>query len=598
MKTLKKVAILSIITPMMVSLTSCDDLFDPAPENHKDMTQLEDMPSWAVGLLGHAYLSNPLGNGGEDYPWTETATDDAVSNDVNNSYRKIATGAWRKDNNPIDQWQRLRASWQYINQFLELSENVKWAKDEVVSELYKVRFQGEAYGMRALYMFYLLQAHAGWSDGGELLGIPVLTESETVNSDFNKPRDSFKACMDLLKADVAKAVEMLPDEYGDINSDNEVPAKYKSMGATLASYNRVFGNHAKNRMSLRAATAVLAKASLMAASPAFAEGSGVTWEQAAQAMGNVLKFLGNDPVSQMDPNGNFWYTDPKALQNLTEGQNTKEWLWRTNAGGSHGIESNNFVPTLFGNGRINPSQNLVDAFPAANGYPITDERSHYDKQNPYANRDPRFEQFIIHNNSQYGGKTIITAVDGTDNNAMNKFDGKSTRTGYYMKKLLCESVNCDPSSTTDQHHMKPLMRYTEFFLGYAEAANEAWGPQGKGSFGFSAYDVIKAIRSRAGISDINDEDGYLESIKNDKEKMRELIRNERRIELCFEGYRFWDLRRWKANLNETVKGMRIENNHYQVVDVEKRDFKDYMYWGPIPYSETLKFDQLVQNKGW
>ena len=80
--------------------------------------------------------------------------------------------------------------------------------------------------------------------------------------------------------------------------------------------------------------------------------------------------------------------------------------------------------------------------------------------------------------------------------------------------------------------------------------------------------------------------------------MRELIRNERRIELCFEGYRFWDLRRWKANLNETVKGMRIENNHYQVVDVEKRDFKDYMYWGPIPYSETLKFDQLVQNKGW
>ena len=447
-------------------------------------------------------------------------------------------------------------------------------------------------------MFYLLQAHAGWTDGGELLGIPVLTESETVNSDFNKPRDSFKACMDLLKADVAKAVEMLPDEYGDINSDNEVPAKYKSMGATLASYNRVFGNHAKNRMSLRAATAVLAKASLMAASPAFAEGSGVTWEQAAQAMGNVLKFLGNDPVSQMDPNGNFWYTDPKALQNLTEGQNTKEWLWRTNAGGSHGIESDNFAPTLFGNGRINPSQNLVDAFPAANGYPITDERSGYDPQNPYADRDPRFEQFIIHNNSQYGGKTIITAVDGTDNNAMNKFDGKSTRTGYYMKKLLCESVNCDPSSTTDQHHMKPLMRYTEFFLGYAEAANEAWGPQGKGSFGFSAYDVIKAIRSRAGISDINDEDGYLESIKNDKEKMRELIRNERRIELCFEGYRFWDLRRWKANLNETVKGMRIENNHYQVVDVEKRDFKDYMYWGPIPYSETLKFDQLVQNKGW
>lgn len=44
--------------------------------------------------------------------------------------------------------------------------------------------------------------------------------------------------------------------------------------------------------------------------------------------------------------------------------------------------------------------------------------------------------------------------------------------------------------------------------------------------------------------------------------------------------------------------MKIENNRYQVVDVEKRDYKDYMFWGPIPYSETLKFDQLIQNKGW
>ena len=80
--------------------------------------------------------------------------------------------------------------------------------------------------------------------------------------------------------------------------------------------------------------------------------------------------------------------------------------------------------------------------------------------------------------------------------------------------------------------------------------------------------------------------------------MRELIRNERRLELCFEGFRFWDLRRWKADLNETVKGMKIEAGKYSVVDVEKRDYKDYMFWGPIPYSETLKFDQLIQNKGW
>lgn len=594
MKTLKKVAILSLIAPMMVSVTSCDDLFDPAPENHKDMSQLENMPAWAAGLLAHAYISNPAGNGGEDYPWTEPATDDAVSNDVNNSYRKIAQGAWRKDNNPLDQWQRLRASWQYINQFLEVAPKVSWAADEVAAELYKMRFEGDAYGMRALYMYHLLRAHAGWTADGQLLGIPILTESETVNSDFNKPRNTFKECIDQLNADVQKAIELLPDEYGDINSENAVPAKYKSMGANMSQYNRVFGNTAKNRMGLRTAMAVRAQAALLAASPAFSEGSGVTWEQAAQYMGEVLKFLGNDPISQLDPNGNTWYTDPGKLKTLTEGENTKEWLWRTNAGESSGMEETNFAPTLFGNGRINPSQNLVDAFPMANGYPITDPNSGYDPQDPYANRDPRFEKFIIHNNSSYGGQTIVTAVDGNDNNAMNKFDGKSTRTGYYMKKLLCESVVITSTSTTGQHHLKPLMRYTEFFLGYAEAANEAWGPQGKGTFGFSAYDVIKAIRSRAGITDTQ----YLDECAQDKNKMRELIRNERRLELCFEGFRFWDLRRWKADLNETVKGMKIEAGKYSVVDVEKRDYKDYMFWGPIPYSETLKFDQLIQNKGW
>lgn len=579
---------------MMVSVTSCDDLFDPAPENHKDMSQLENMPAWAAGLLAHAYISNPAGNGGEDYPWTEPATDDAVSNDVNNSYRKIAQGAWRKDNNPLDQWQRLRASWQYINQFLEVAPKVSWAADEVAAELYKMRFEGDAYGMRALYMYHLLRAHAGWTADGQLLGIPILTESETVNSDFNKPRNTFKECIDQLNADVQKAIELLPDEYGDINSENAVPAKYKSMGANMSQYNRVFGNTAKNRMGLRTAMAVRAQAALLAASPAFSEGSGVTWEQAAQYMGEVLKFLGNDPISQLDPNGNTWYTDPGKLKTLTEGENTKEWLWRTNAGESSGMEETNFAPTLFGNGRINPSQNLVDAFPMANGYPITDPNSGYDPQDPYANRDPRFEKFIIHNNSSYGGQTIVTAVDGNDNNAMNKFDGKSTRTGYYMKKLLCESVVITSTSTTGQHHLKPLMRYTEFFLGYAEAANEAWGPQGKGTFGFSAYDVIKAIRSRAGITDTQ----YLDECAQDKNKMRELIRNERRLELCFEGFRFWDLRRWKADLNETVKGMKIEAGKYSVVDVEKRDYKDYMFWGPIPYSETLKFDQLIQNKGW
>ena len=80
--------------------------------------------------------------------------------------------------------------------------------------------------------------------------------------------------------------------------------------------------------------------------------------------------------------------------------------------------------------------------------------------------------------------------------------------------------------------------------------------------------------------------------------MRELIRNERRLELCFEGFRFWDMRRWQLDLTKPAMGMRINQGVYTPFEVEARNYRNYMYYGPIPYSETLKFNALEQNKGW
>ena len=587
---------------LLMAFSACDDLFEPAIENHKQSSDLENMPSWAVGLLGHAYISNPLGENANSWKFTDVATDDAVSNDIGNNYLKMATGSWRSDNNPMDNWQYLRASWQYLNQFLEISENVEWAKDKVASDLFKVRFQGDAYGMRALYMYHLLLSCGGYGEDGQLLGIPILLESETTTSDFNKPRNTFSECIEQLNRDVEKAIEMLPDEYGDLAEGSAPPAKYAQMGADLAQYNRVFGDHAKNRMSARVARAVRAQAALLAASPAYSAGSGVTWEQAANSMAEVLANLGSDPIANIDPTGNKWYEEANAIKEMKAGYNRPEFLWRSNKNESAALEKDQYPPSLFGKGRVNPSQNLVDAFPAANGYPINDPLSEYDDKKPYDNRDPRLTMYIIYNGSKAGNASsvITTAVDGTNNDSMNKFDGASTRTGYYLRKFLDMNVNANPSNTTNGYHVKPWIRYTEIFLGYAEAANEAWGPQGKGTHSYAAYDVVKAIRKRAGVG-VDGADPYLESIKGDQDKMRELIRNERRLELCFEGFRFWDLRRWKVDLsklNETVKGMKITGTNYEVVDVERRDYKDYMYYGPVPYSEVLKFDALIQNKGW
>lgn len=601
MKSIKKLALLTLIAPMMAAVYSCDDAFEPAVENFKSEGQIKDMPSWAAGLLGHAYISNPLDQSAIGWSFTEVATDDAVSNDPNNNYLKMATGAWRADNNPLSNWQHLRASWQYINKIIELAPDVTWANDPVASKLYEMRFKGDAYGMRALYMYHLLMRNAGWTADGQLLGVPILLSSEDQNSEFNVPRKTFVECYEQIKADVEKCIELLPEDYGDLPKGQEVPKKYTDLGATRDVYDRVFGDHAKNRMNPKVARAVLAQAALLAASPAYSAGSGITWETAANLSGEVLKQLGSNPIAVIDTTGNAWYEASKtSLEKLVAGTNRKEFLWRSNKDESNDLEKDNYVPTLYGKGRINPSQNLVDAFPMANGYPITDERSNYDPQNPYANRDPRLDLYIIHNKSTYQGKEIITAADGTDDNALGKNTQTSTRTGYYLKKLLIPDLNCKSGSETKSYHIKPWMRYTEMFLNYAEAVNEAWGPTSKGNANVSPKEIIKVIRERAGIH-VGEIDPYLEECAASKEKMRELIRNERRLELCFEGFRFWDLRRWKVDLtklNETVKGMRIEGNTYTVFDVETRKYEPYMYYCPIPYNETVKYSNLVQNQGW
>lgn len=599
---MKKIIKSSIITLFALSLvfsTGCEDLFEPAIENHKVGEDLKEMPSWALGLLGHAYIGNPLGS----WSFNDVATDDAVSNLPSNNYRLMSTGAWSATYNPMDRWQYLRASWQYLNQFLAIVDDVHWADDPLASQLFKERFKGDAYGMRALYMYHLLLHHAGPSAAdGKLLGIPIVTEPEDLyNTEFNVPRDSFEDCIKRLFADVDSAILYLPEDFGNVEKDVDVPAKYRDRGIKADVYTRIFGDNVKNRMSAKIARAIRAQAALLAASPAYSEGSGIDWEDAANYMAEALiTGLGSNPVDQIDPNGGEWYKDNNAIKDLKAGENPKEILWRSNKEENANLERDNYPPTLFGSGRINPTQNLVDAFPTINGYPINHASSNYDPNNPYENRDPRLSRYIIYNGSKAGkDNTVInTSADSPDNNGINKIE-TSTRTGYYLRKLMNPVVNANPSATNNGWRYKPFIRYTELFLGYAEAANEAWGPTSDpNGHGFTAYDVVKAIRERAGITE---GDVYLESIKDDKDAMRELIRNERRLELCFEGVRFWDLRRWKVpmeKLTETAKGVRISGTTYEVIDVERRAYKEHMYYGPIPFGEVNKFSELVQNRGW
>lgn len=547
---------------------------------------------------------------------TDVATDDAVTNLKTSNYLNMATGTWAADNNPMSQWDNCKDGIQYVNLFLSKVDKVKWAPSAVSKQqMFVDRLKGEAFGLRALFYYYLLQAHGGYADDGQLYGVPLLTVAEDGSSDFNQARAPFADCVKQCFADCDSAALLLPADYEDVNSNEEIPAKYQALGAETSGYNLVFGARSKGLLSAKVADAIKAQVALLAASPAFREQSGVTSAEAATYCAAALKRIGG--MEGFDPTGHTWYKnksklDPKASE-------MPEILWRQDRSNDNSQEKEHFPPTLYGNGRVNPSQNLVDAFPMVNGRPISDPLSGYDPQDPYANRDPRLDNIVIYHGTTFKSTVILTGINmPNENNEMNdnldKID-TSTRTGYYLKKLLRDDVSVNPSSQSVQYHVYPRIRYTEIFLAYAEAANDAWGPDADPTgVGFTAYDVIKAIRERGGLGQVYDSTGkiipdeYLEECKSDKQKMTQLIRNERRIELCFENKRFWDLRRWLMPLNESVKGMKIEKINpdqedsplkYTVIDVEDRKYDNsYQLYGPIPRGEVLKWSNLKQNKGW
>ena len=579
-----------IFMVVLFMLSSCKKFTDPAPQNNGDFENIYTEPALAHGILLNGYTRLPSNS----WSFNDVATDDAVSNDINNNFRRIATGQWSSILNPLDQWTNARAGLQYVNLFLAETDKVLWdSKDPMLNTMFNDRQKGEAYALRAYLMMYMLQAHTG-KVGGTLYGFPLVLEPETPASNFNQPRATFDDCVKQIYSDLDKAEELLPLDYRDITNATQIPAKYA--GINLETYNRVFGKFFNLRMTGRISKAIRAKVALMAASPAYSGGNATTWEDAANATAEVLSL--NGWLTNLDPNGVTWYDNRPEIDALASGASPREILWRTNVGSNSDLEAAHYPPTLSGQGRLNPTQNLVDAFPMANGYPITNTNANFNAATPYAVRDPRLAKYIVYNGNTIGptNKVINTTTDLSTNDDGLNVREVSTRTGYYMKKLLRQDVSRNPT-VNNQKHYRPHIRYTEMFLNYAEAANEAWGPMGTGGNAHSAYDIIKAIRARAGVGTTNG-DAYLELVKGDKDAMRTLIRNERRIELAFEGFRFWDLRRWNASLTEPVTGVSISQNTFQPINVEARSFQEHMRYGPIPYSEILKYNALQQNTGW
>lgn len=553
--------------------TSCKKAFlEPEIDNHSGSSRILHDAPFAEGLLLTGYEGLP-----NSYSFVEAATDDAVSNVLGNPYSVMATGGWTSQFNPLSKWSSsfygAYTQIYYLNLFLSLNDKVEWAWDDRDSpakertEAFRKRFKGEAMALRAWYNFALLEHHGGIATDGKPTGIVLIKTVFDRNANFDIPRDSYDDCVKFILADIDTALSLLPDVYSDHGSD--------------PLYNTVFGSQNKNRVNGQFANALRSRVLLFYASQSFNTDPN-KWQSAAVASANLLTEIGG--VLGLSPTGNKFWVD----------RNDRDIIFRRDFQNINSWERSNYPPSLFGQGNINPSQNFVDAFPMRNGYPINSGSSGYDPLNPYRGRDPRLADYVIYNGNNFNGRVVHTNVEDLKDGLNQTIN--STRTGYYLKKLLNSSMNISPNINNVAAHFYTFFRYTEIFLNYAEAANEAWGPTADPmSYGLTPVDIIGAIRKRGGIEQ---PDNHLSSVSSSKDAMREIIHNERRIELSFEGFRFLDLRRWNLNLNEGVKGISISNGQLSIINVEDRKYKPFMKYGPIPKSELLKDNKLLQNEGW
>jgi len=258
-------------------------------------------------------------------------------------------------------------------------------------------------------------------------------------------------------------------------------------------------------------------------------------------------------------------------------------------------------------GRNTPTQNLVDKFRMADGSSF-DWNNPVHAANPYEGREPRFYASILYNGVAWRGdisysSTNMPTADGTalvENTAMKRGTNSYTMTGYYLKKLIDPSKRGGtpnryaPFEGSDQNLI--VLRYAEILLTYAEAKNEYSGPD------VSVFAALNAVRNRGGLDDIS---GLGQA------ELREQIRTERHIELCFENKRYFDIMRWRVGpetIGQDVYGMDITYTmedgapvaHYTKILLTEKSFespKNYLM--PIPDAVTGRNPKLLPNNtGW
>lgn len=550
-----KIAIL-LLSAGLLTTTSCDFMDCDESDNYtlqEIQGSYNRVKQFVTSIYG--YLPSDFCN--THGAMLDAATDDAIHVYESSAIQRIVNGTWSANYTVDDKFAYYYNAIHDANYYLTTLSGLTfdtWENGDDYQDWMQNydNYQYQVCFLRAYFYFELVRRYQN---------VPLITKPLS-QTEANQIEPS--SAQEVLKFIINECTEIAP----------KLPIKSTSIA------------QAENGRATRAmAMALKSRAALYAASPLYnTNGDNAKWTEAAKASHDIIASAGELGLG-LDTYANLF---------KSKNYNSKEVILCRPTGTSKTFEQANYpMGVTGGNTTTCPTENLASAFEMKDGRAF-DWNDPTMKANPYKDRDPRFYLTIVHNGMLWPAKKAVDISEGGANGLPLT---NATTTGYYLRKYVDNSISFEAGSTTAAtHHNWILFRYAEVLLNYAEAMIHVNGNCDfkDATYTMSAREALNAVRKRAGMPEVAacSQDEFLTRVKH-----------ERRVEMAFEGQRFWDLRRWK-NLDETknIYAVRITHHNgvlsYEKTLLSERSVSDKLYFYPIANVELFKNKKLVQNSGW
>lgn len=558
------------------ALSACSEEMDYHEYNNYDEDFVKLNFGNVGGLITNIYSDLDTDFGSYSGAVLGAATDEAEYAYSGGAIETFYNGTWSPVNTPAGAWRSCYRAISNCNLYLERFTGLTFPELEMNAD-YKpqmYRYNNYRYEVRCLRAYYYFLLVRQYGD------VPFSDHVLTADESNSLPRTPAQDIFDYIIAECDAVKDSIIADYANLPADVALPAESPETGRV-------------NRLTV---LALKARAALYAASPLFnPTGDKELWHRAALANKELLDAADAAKMKLIDDYAKLW-----TKNNYKDA--TSEIIFGRRADReSSGMETSNFPAGLENcKGGNCPTQNLVDAYEMADGKPW-DQSAFYDPANPYANRDPRLAATIAVNGETgwpaWNEAPLETFQGGANGEPVNG----GTPTGYYLKKYCQGDIDPRSNSTNKSaYHTWITFRLGEFYLNYAEAVFRYLGSADATSaeFPLSAREAASRTRARKSVN----MPPFPTGMSNDEFWTK--YKNERMVELAFEGHRFWDVRRWKEadkyfrSITEMKITRQADGTFAYTRKEVARQWDDKMYFFPIPQADKLKNPNLGQNPGW